>query len=133
MAAVGRGSAPVADRARRRRYLVRETGRVLEWGPHETGNRARRSVHGSQLAVDAERKRDDGDHHRVARSHLEEGLTAGLLRYAHSENELVSGERVALDAEKELLQRYRALAADARDLNLGPRHEQRRQPAALRR
>ena len=79
----GAGAAHVVDRARRRGDLLGKGVGVVQRGGDERRHGTGRAEGGREhaaLAIDAECERDDGDHHRVARPDLHEGLRAGARR-----------------------------------------------------
>ncbi len=136
MAAVLGGAADVVDRARCRGDPLGELARVVERRFDQSGDgsgRSERGPHLTTLAIDGEREGADGDHHRVARSDLHEGLARAARLDQDCDDELVLGERVPLDADEELGERDRPRPADARDLDLRALDEQRRQRVSRRR
>ena len=108
MTPIGGRAANVVDRARRTGDLLRERPCVLDRRRHEPRHGGRGAECRPQLtplAVDHERQRADGDHHRIARADLHEGLRLPGEPNAHAGDQLVRAKCRALRAEEELLER----------------------------
>ena len=123
VAPIGRGATDIVDRTRSSDHALGDRVGLCERHPDQRRYRCRRAERGANLsafAVHLESERADGDHHRVARSHLHEGLRRGARCEPDRRDELVVLERVALDPEEERLERKRPSSAHACDLDAAP-------------
>ena len=107
-----------------------KVGRLVERAGDEAGDGAcgtERRPHLRPLAVGDDRERADGDDHCVPRADLHERLRLTARGDVGRHDELVVGERVPLRPDEELAEWNATIAAHARELDVGPLDEQRRQ------